>query len=288
MTKVLSHPDLVWFESGQSAIGGDLVGLYKALDRRFVELGRSLKVKEFSFPSFIELEDLKRIDYLHSFPHLATFPVSLDSSEANIAEFRREVIDAEKNTIKLTKLSPVHVILTPAACYHFYIRFKKQTLNEPLYLTTRCTCFRHEDYYVPLERQWNFSMREIVCIGSMTEVQNFVDTMKIKVNQLLSDIHLNLQWETASDPFFDPSNNPKALMQKLQPNKVEMLYQNRLAIGSVNSHRNYFGEAYEISRNGEPAYSACVAFGVDRWIAAFLHEYGTLRRDWPIDCAELT
>jgi hypothetical protein len=60
-----------------------------------------------------------------------------------------------------------------------------------------------------------------------------------------------------------------------------MVFQGRLAIGSVNFHRNYFGEAFEISRDGREAFSGCVAFGLERWIYAFLERFGMNESDWP-------
>jgi hypothetical protein len=70
-------------------------------------------------------------------------------------------------------------------------------------------------------------------------------------------------------------------MQKLDPVKTEMVFENRLAIGSVNFHRNYFGEAFDIQCGGEAAFSGCVAFGVERWIAAWLSTFGPQSGDWP-------
>jgi hypothetical protein len=71
-------------------------------------------------------------------------------------------------------------------------------------------------------------------------------------------------------------------MQKLDPVKIEMVFNGDLAIGSVNFHRNYFGEAFRITRAGADAYSGCIAFGVERWIFAFLTHFGTDEAGWPV------
>jgi hypothetical protein len=86
----------------------------------------------------------------------------------------------------------------------------------------------------------------------------------------------------ASDPFFDPSRNPKFLAQRLDPVKTEMIFGDGLAIGSINFHRNYFGEAFGIARGGEAAFSGCVAFGLERWLYAFLSRFGPDVRRWPL------
>jgi len=84
-----------------------------------------------------------------------------------------------------------------------------------------------------------------------------------------------VEFQNATDPFFNPSKNPKYLMQKLDPVKTEMIFDGKLAIGSLNFHRNYFGEAFQISRDGKEAFSGCVAFGLERWIYALVHTFGT-------------
>lgn len=283
----LAHSEIRSSTSGQVTLTGDLLRLYDVLERAFVALGAEWQPDDFRFPSFIAAHDLKRIDYLHSFPHHATFPAVLDTSEVNIRDFRDGAGINDENEIELTHLAPVQNILTPAACYHFYIHFQGRDLKSPLYLTTNGRCFRREDHYLALERQWNFSMREIVCIGTMEEVDEFVSVMRRRVTALWDTLSLPLEWEIATDPFFDPSNNPKHLLQKLQPNKTEMVFDKRLAVGSVNLHRNYFGEAFEITRDGSTAHSACVAFGLERWIASILDHFGEDPEHWPWDLIEV-
>jgi hypothetical protein len=90
-----------------------------------------------------------------------------------------------------------------------------------------------------------------------------------------------VRWQAATDPFFNPSSNPKYLAQRLDPVKTEMVYGGDLAIGSVNFHRNYFGETFAIERGGEPAFSGCVAFGLERWLYAFTDHFGPNPTDWP-------
>ncbi len=201
----LAHSEIGSSTSGQVTLTGDLLRLYEALDRAFVSLGAEWQPDDFRFPSFIAAQDLKKIDYLHSFPHHATFPAVLDTEEGNIHDFRNGAGINDADEIELTALAPVQNILTPAACYHFYIHFQGQNLNAPRYVTTNGRCFRREAHYLPLERQWNFSMRELVCIGTQEEVEAFVSIMRRRVSALWTTLALPLEWELASDPFFDPS-----------------------------------------------------------------------------------
>lgn len=124
-------------------------------------------------------------------------------------------------------------------------------------------------------------MREIVCIGAADEVKQFLQRYQERIDRFFKQIGLSLEWKDATDPFFNPTRNPKYVLQKLDPVKTEMVYRNGLAIGSINFHRNYFGEAFQISREGKDAFSGCVAFGVERWIYAFLDQFGLNQSRWP-------
>ena len=275
----LDVPGLTWFPSGQSALSGDLLELDGRLDGVFRGWADQRRATQYRVPTFIAVADLARLDYFHSFPHLVTFPVSLEASADNLARFAAQ--PAAGGEVRLTETSPVRDVLTPAACYHFYSLLRGRTLSGPVYLTTRATCFRREAYYAPLERQWSFSMREIVCLGTADEVKGFLDAEQARVAAFAARLGLPLALQNATDPFFNPSRNPKYLMQKLEPVKTEMVFQGRLAIGSLNFHRNYFGEAFEIRRDGGEVFSGCVAFGIERWIAAIVRQFGPKAGDWP-------
>ncbi len=274
-------PGYHWLENGQSALSGNLLELYRRLDRLFQSWAGECNAAEYRFPTFISARELARLDYFRSFPHLVTFPVVLDADEENLKRFSEgESLDSA-GEIQLTSAAPISDVLTPAACYHFYSQFQGERLESPRYVTTRATCFRREAYYSRLERQWSFSMREIVCIGTADEVKQFLKRYQDRIDRFFERIGLSVEWKDATDPFFNPSRNPKYLLQKLDPVKTEMVYRTGLAIGSINFHRNYFGEAFQISRENKEAFSGCVAFGVERWIYAFLDQFGSNESRWP-------
>jgi seryl-tRNA synthetase len=272
-------PGLRWRPSGQSALSGALLDLDAQLDGVFRAWAGERDAVEYRVPPLIPVADLDRLDYFTSFPQLVTFPVTLDDGEANLAQFvaARPV----EGTVQLAATAPVRDVLTPAACYHFYSLLRDEALDGPVYLTTRATCFRREAFYAPLERQWAFSMREIVCLGTADEVKSFLDAEQHRVAAFVGRLGLPVKFANATDPFFRPARNPKYLLQKLEPVKTEMVFQGQLAIGSLNFHRNYFGEAFGIRRAGAEAFSGCVAFGIERWIGAFVRQFGATPAHWP-------
>lgn len=275
------HPGLRWMENGQCSLSGDLLELERRLERVFLGWAAEEQAAEHRFPTFLPARELGKLDYFRSFAHLVTFPVALDPEQANLEAFVRGEPLSKDGEIRLARAAPIRDVLTPAACYHFYVAFQGETLAAARHVTTRATCFRREEYYRPLERQWSFSMREIVCIGTMDEVKAFLARREAAVEALWRRIDLPVAWQVATDPFFNPSKNPKYLAQKLDPVKREMVFQDRLAIGSSNFHRNYFGETFAIRRAGEEAFSGCIAFGIERWIHAILTRFGSDPGGWP-------
>lgn len=271
---------LRWRASGQAVLSGPLYGLAAACDAAFTTLAARWDAEPEDHPAMIDIGELQAIDYLASFPHLATFPVSLDADAANLREFAgRDPLDAE-GAVRLARTAPVREVLTPAACYHLYLTHAGERLSAPRYLTTRNTCFRRETHYEPLRRQWSFRMREIVCVGTRDEVRGFLAAATAAVTALLAELDLAAPWEVATDPFFEPAKNPKYVAQRLQPTKHEARYGD-LAIASVNLHEDHFGAAYGITRAGRPAFSGCVAFGLERWVYALTSRYGPDPAGWP-------
>jgi hypothetical protein len=111
-------------------------------------------------------------------------------------------------------------------------------------------------------------MREIICIGTQDAVLDHLRTFKARISGFLDEVGIPHHVDIATDPFFDP-NGARATMQRLFPTKEEFLHDGKLAIASVNFHRNFFGERCQIRLpDGSPAFTGCVAFGLERWVSA--------------------
>jgi seryl-tRNA synthetase len=273
-------PGHTWYAEGQSALTGAALALMRRLDGLFLDLAAACGAEDHVFPPFLPAAALDRIDYFESFPHLATFPVNLERSDANLKKFSCAAVGAD-DRVQLTGIEAPAQVLTPSACYHFYRLFEGHRFDKPVYVTTQTQCFRREDHYVPLERQWAFAMREIVCIGTASEVEEFLAAYRQRVSALLERLGVAASWERATDPFFNPTGNSKYVMQQLLPIKHELVFDGRLAIGSVNFHHDHFGRAFDMRRGGEPLHSGCVAFGVERWVAAIVQQFGADPAGWP-------
>lgn len=270
---------LGWNESGQASLTGPLLTSANALDAAFTQFAALWAAQAEQHPATVSAAALDELGYLRSFPQQATYAVPLDADEANIEAFRDGPVIAD-GQVQPTRLAPITAVLTPAACYHVFLGHRGEELGTATYLTTRNTCFRRESSYRPLRRQFSFTMREIVCLGTPSEVAHYTDRVTTLVGKFASRIGVPISWEHASDPFFRPGSDPRSLLQRIQPSKREAVFGD-LALGSINNHYEHFGELMEISREGRPASSACMAFGIERWLAAVIETHGDTPASWP-------
>lgn len=268
-------------DRGQAVLSGASLDLFHGIDRRVLRWAAGWAAADHRFPPFLRVRDLQRIDYFHSFPHLATFPACLDRAPDNLESFAAGRAVGDDGCLAPAGLEPLGHVMAPAACYHVYVALADRSFDAPRYITTAGLCCRREAEFHPLERQWAFTMREIVCIGTAGEVEAFLSWARKTVMGYGRGLNLSVGWEQATDPFFRPARDPKCLYQKLEPVKSELRTEHGLAIASVNHHRDTFGRAFGLSRDGQPACTGCVAFGLERWVAAVLDRHGNGPEAWP-------
>jgi seryl-tRNA synthetase len=254
---------------GLVTMGPEVLSLKEALERTFLSWAAECGADRMLFPPLMRVSDLAGLDYFRNFPHLPLVVTRIDAAhlkESYVQGPAREEIPAEH-------LTHGAYVLPSAACYNIYIHLRGTRLNGPRYITTVASCFRNEQHYEELKRLWGFTMREIVCLGTAEEVQSHLASFKQRLLDFTGRLGLSLETEVATDPFYEPQNS-RAVMQRLFPQKEELVYGGAVAIGSLNFHRNFFGERCDIrTADGEAAFTGCVAFGIERWIHALLDRF---------------
>ncbi len=265
---------------GTCAVSGPALAWLNALDRTITGSAICHGCVDHCFPPVVPALDLSRIDYFSSFPHLVTVPVTYPTDEAALRRVADGAEVDDEGALRLREHAPARHALSPAACYPVYSLLGAVELDSRRLVTTRATCFRREADFVPLRRQWTFNMREIVCVGSESEVDALLQWGTALVDELTGRLGLDRVWQDAGDPFFQPARNGRALLQLLAPVKQEAVV-DELAIASVNQHHDHFGAAFGISRGGETARSGCVAFGLERWLGVVAGVWGTDPGSWP-------
>ncbi|MGW8328576.1 hypothetical protein ACWGLE_11810 [Streptomyces sp. NPDC055897] len=257
-------------DNGLGVLDGSQLRLLRAIDAVFRRLADGWDAPEFRFPFLMRCKDLDTFDYYDNFPHLGLAATRLDPERlgTHLKETDRPVERMPAEVMEATAFA-----LPSAACYSIYVDLAGSTLPaEGTLRTTVGTCFRNETHYEGLQRLLGFSMREIVCVAPEDVAKNHLLRAKDAVRALCAELGLDVRLEVATDPFFD-KNSGKAKMQRLFPVKEEFVV-NGLAIGSVNYHRNFFGERCGILAGEDTAHTSCLAFGLERWVHALTERFG--------------
>ena len=267
---------------GVTALRGDVAQLSHALERSIAAFCEVETTDNWRVPQAIDFASLTRAEYFTSFPQWLTAACHLSD---DIDALRSVAEHTEPSVAVREALALPKAVLNPAVCYHVYAGFAGKVLRAPHFVTAQGGCWRHESNHASLERGWAFTMREIVCLGSMSDARAFLVRTMDRVWEFMRTLGLHGAIEVASDPFFAPAARAKQLLQQLMELKHELLLpidtRRRIAAASFNLHGPFFGEAFEITLpTGEPATTACVAFGLERWLLAFLVRYGPDASGW--------
>jgi seryl-tRNA synthetase len=61
-----------------------------------------------------------------------------------------------------------------------------------------------------------------------------------------------------------------------------------IAGGSINLHGPFFGNRFDIKlEDASPAISACVGFGLERWVLALFSQHGFEQARWPAELRDI-
>jgi seryl-tRNA synthetase len=273
-------------------MGVDGVYARTALYARLVERLESYITRErdpnaevLRFPPVMSRRQLERSGYLGSFPNLLGCVCALHGTEASI----RTAVDRHDAGGDWTAaLTASDLVLSPAACYPVYpmVAARGRLAAGGLLFDIEADVFRHEPSR-NLDRLQSFRMREFVRIGSPAEVMQFREDWIARAPAFAAELGLPCSLEVANDPFFGRIGQVKAVSQRQQALKFELLIPYHAgaqptACLSFNYHREHFGSAWGINdEHGALAHSSCVAFGIDRLAVALFAIHGLELREWP-------
>ncbi|QJC53251.1 amino acid--ACP ligase [Paenibacillus albicereus] len=260
---------------------GLAVTLSEQIDRLLVEWAQRHQAQLRSYPSMIPVETLRKCRYIETFPQNIHF----------VSEFPHRLEELEKvreagDLNGLARLSPY--ALSPAVCFHCYAELSGSRLQEPLVLTSRGTCFRHEAAWrVGKHRLQEFSMREIVLFGEASFIEEERRAFMEEAWSLFERLGLAGKIETASDPFFFSEESGKGQQQLMGNMKYELIARagedgGSFSIASFNHMGDSLCKPFEVlDAEANPMQSGCIAFGIDRWAYALLDGYGGDYGKWP-------
>jgi hypothetical protein len=258
-------------DGGLATFGPDALAAMEAIDAAVVRRALDTGASELALPPLLRVEDLARIDYLASFPHLGNAVAAISPSGLD---------PRDDHAVAPGALEAADHLLPSAACYGVYFGLAGAEIERPLMRTVRGQCFRREEAYDGLRRLRAFTMREVVYVGSRDGAAEHVRDWERWTLELAAEHGIEVSVGAAADPFYDPEGS-RALLQRLAPVKREVTAFGEVAIASLNVHRNFFGERLSIHFDGEPAFTSCAGFGLERWLWA--RERGMVRPEWTVE-----
>ena len=240
--------------------------------------------ERFRFPPVVSRALIEKSGYLKSFPHLLGCVCALGTDVKRVNE---AVARYEAGGTWTDSASPSELVLAPAACYPIYpIAAARGPIADTALFDVACDCFRREPSK-DIDRFQSFRMREFVAIGKPEQISAFRDRWMARAPEIAGDLGLTHAIDAASDPFFGREGQMVGRFQVANALKFEMLIPVRstekpTACMSFNCHRDHFGVTWNMTTSdGEPAHTACVAFGVDRLAVALFAQHGLETRSWP-------
>jgi seryl-tRNA synthetase len=280
---------------GQVTVGEPFLWLMDYFDSRFTALAiEGFGARERRYPTLIPTAVMRRCGYFQSFPQLMMFVSRLHSDAETYRDFRAEIAGGLGD---LTDGLRAHCdnfdyCLPPTMCFHTYHELTGRPLPGTMAVTARGKSFRFESRYRrSLERLWDFTIREIVFLGSRDYVLSSRRRLMEQGCELVDSLGLGGRCEVATDPFFAGSDTVERVWSQ---QLLELKYELRLpldagrdvAVGSFNFHEQFFGTSFEITADGGAAHTACAGIGLERLAYAFLCRHGLDPLGWPAEVRE--
>jgi hypothetical protein len=287
---LLERGEMFQEATGIFTLGPLVTRLISFFEGQFVALADSFDAAPYRFPTLVPAKSLERVGYFRAFPHSLSFVTHLREDLDAIDNFSQHAnCDEHGLNTPANSFAQIQALLSPAVCYHLYFALADKPLpGGKLAATAVGNCFRYESVNLAsLERLWNFTMREVIFVGSKDFILQNRETGRERMRSFFEEIGLAYRVESANDPFFIGEFKKQAAFQSAFQLKFEIraalpFKQSTLAVGSYNYHQDFFGRSLNISLpDGSPAHTGCIAFGLERMAFAFLSQFGLEPSKWP-------
>lgn len=275
---------------GYFILGPMMTRLLSWFEEQILGVADDLGAAPYRFPSLIAPGYLERVKYFENFPHSLGFVTHLREDLEVIEQFSKRAACTD-GTLggQQAALADIQAMLSPTVCHHLYLALADSQLPpEGVVVTAHGNCFRYESFnMVSLERTWNFTMREIIFVGSPDHVARGLEAAQEKILAILDRMGMAYRLETANDPFFVGTFRDQAAYQNAFELKFEIrallpYKKDTVAVGSFNRHKDFFGRTLNIQQpGGSPAHTGCFGSGFERLAFAFMAQHGPDPAGWP-------
>lgn len=288
--ELVARFELVEEGPGIFALGPLLTRLIEYFEQRLMQVANRMGAAPYRFPALISPAYMEQVQYFRNFPHSLSFATHLRENLPAIQKFSCDAVTKEgRIEVDPEVYAAMPAMLAPTVCHHLYMSLRDRRLGSGgVVATASGSCFRFESRnMVSLERLWNFTMREVIFVGTDEQVRAGLDEVRGQIRAILADFNLSHKLMTANDPFFIGTFRDQAAYQAAYELKYEIRawlpYKNdTLAIGSYNRHGDFFGRRLNIRlEDGSPAHTGCIGIGFERLAHTFVSQHGLDPAQWP-------
>jgi hypothetical protein len=276
------HPGLFVFRAPVATI-------IRFLDHAILaRIARPFGAVEEAYPNCIPLADLGATNHFASFPEHLHFLTHL-TQDLDVLDGFAASASAQGAAVRpeTRQLSPVQLVHNPSTCYHCYAARRGTTIAGDVAVTAIAKCHRYEAAnHADLGRLLEFSLREVIFLGSPDYVRACREKTLALVTALAEDWRLAGELLPSNDPFFTSDFSAKAGQQLRLAMKFEYRASlpgrsKKLAIMSSNLHGPTFSKTFAMRRDGGPLHTGCLGFGLERLALALIAQHGHEPEAWP-------
>ena len=246
---------------------GQIVQLIDIIEKQIMIIANKVEAQPVHVPTILSIQNSERSHYLDSFRNQALMIQSLKNGTSS---------DVKSELLQYCGM------ISPTVCYHYFSAIAGRNISSQSCITARSRCARHESGKLnTLERLTNFTMREIVFLGSGEYCDRIRRQILDETIKMLNDVFdLTYNVSTASDPFFGKASESKRKAQLLSQTKYEInsklpFNDSSVSIASFNDHGSVFYDRFNLTANDENfRVSGCVGWGYERIIYSILAQKG--------------
>lgn len=282
----LSKKNINLIQFGKGQIGFHEKGsfLMDYFDSKFCGFAAKFNALEKTYPAMLPLTGYAMTGYLKKSPQYAIFCSPIEESMEVLENTNKAV---SEGNVKGIEKEP-EFALSPSACFHAYLEYENQTFSHNTILTFKQNVFRNEGRFnfSEIGRLIDYHVREIVMVGTEAFVNSRREEFMELTKNFMNEINLDGSIRVSTDSFIIPKMQIYKKIQKIDKSKFEtQLFINKgksISTASFNLHGKAFTDPFNISvKKTKETVTGCVGFGLERWVLAFVAQYGWDEKNWP-------
>ena len=265
--------------------------LFNMFNEYFLNIVKSVfeTYEQREYPVMLSVDKYQKTGYLKNSPQYAIF---CSTVHENISELENVDNSIRSQCVDRYLKYPQYA-LSPSACFHTYVELENMVLENPKAFTFVQRVFRNEGRFNinTFARLRDYHVREIVMVGDWNYVRTKRELLMTETINLLNKLGLEGDLTVASDPFIIPKMQKYKKIQIYEKSKYELHLNNnktdKISVASFNIHGTAFTHPFNIKvKDIEQTITGCVGYGIERWVLAFLCQYGEDVSNWPAEVKE--